>query len=246
MLEIRDVTRKFSTKFGVQNATLTIEPGKTYALLGPNGSGKTTLMKMIAGLMMPTSGEILFDGTKIGAKTKANIAYMPTESYFYHYMTIRDAGKYYADFFKDFDFARYEMILQRMELNPKDKIDKLSSGMNAKVRLALTLSRNAQLMMFDEPLNGVDILTRTQVINEIIRYRNEGRSMIISTHLVEEMDDYIDNVVFMKNGMIVATGSRDELTAEKSLKDLYLELYAPPSLAPQAPAEFVQEVKTGV
>ncbi|MBQ3486209.1 MAG: ABC transporter ATP-binding protein [Clostridia bacterium] len=229
MLEIKNVTRKFASKYGVANAELTIEPGKTYALLGPNGSGKTTLMKMIAGLMMPTSGEILFEGTKVGHKTKAHIAYMPTESYFYPYMTIRDAGKYYRDFFEDFDMARYEETLQRMDLNPKDRIDKLSSGMNAKVRLALTLSRNARLMMFDEPLNGVDILTRTQVINEIVRYRNEGRSMIISTHLVEEMDDYIDHVVFMKYGTIVKEGSREELTAEKSLTDLYLELYAPPA-----------------
>ena len=242
MLQIRDVSRKFATKFGVRNATLTIEPGRTYALLGPNGSGKTTLMKMIAGLMTPTSGEILFEGKRIGPKTKAHIAFMPTESYFYPYMTIRDAGKYYRDFFEDFDMARYEETLQRMDLNPKDRIDKLSSGMNAKVRLALTLSRNAELMMFDEPLNGVDILTRTQVINEIVRYRNEGRSMIISTHLVEEMDDYIDHVVFMKNGTVVKECSRAELAAEKSLIDLYLELYASPAAASAAP---VQGVITG-
>ena len=227
MLEIKEVTRKFGAKYGVKDATLTIEPGRTYALLGPNGSGKTTLMKMIAGLMAPTSGEIRLDGDRIGPKTKAKIAYMPTESYFYPYMTIMDAGKYYRDFFKDFDMARYEEILQRMDLNPKDKISKLSSGMNAKVRIALTLSRNAQLMMFDEPLNGVDILTRTQVINEIIRYRAEGRSMIISTHLVEEMDSYIDHVVFMRYGEIVRHGSRNELTAEASLTQIYLDIFAP-------------------
>lgn len=227
MLEIRNVTRKFGAKYGVKDAALTIEPGKTYALLGPNGSGKTTLMKMIAGLMAPTSGEIRLDGDRIGPKTKAKIAYMPTESYFYPYMTIMDAGRYYRDFFADFDMARYEEILRRMDLNPKDKISKLSSGMNAKVRIALTLSRNAQLMMFDEPLNGVDILTRTQVINEIIRYRAEGRSMIISTHLVEEMDSYIDHVVFMRYGEIVKHGSRQELTEEASLTQIYLDIFAP-------------------
>lgn len=239
MLEVRCVTRKFQTKYGVLDAQLNVEPGRTYALLGPNGSGKTTLMKMIAGLMMPTSGEILLDGVKIGPKTKAKIAYMPTESYFYSYMTIRDAGKYYADFFDDFDRSRFEEILRRMDLNPKDRIDKLSSGMNAKVRLALTLSRDAELMMFDEPLNGVDILTREQVIAEIVRCRAEGRSMIISTHLVEEMDDYIDHVVFMRNGQIVKEGSRAELTAEKSLKDLYLEIYAGPADVDSAPVKGV-------
>ena len=227
MLEIKDVTRKFASKYGVANATLTIEPGKTYALLGPNGSGKTTLMKMIAGLMAPTSGEIRLDGDRIGPKTKAKIAYMPTESFFYPYMSIMDAGKYYRDFFEDFDMARYKEILQRMDLNPKDKIDKLSSGMNAKVRLALTLSRNAQLMMFDEPLNGVDILTRAQVISEIVRNRAEGRSMMISTHLVEEMDSYIDHVIFMKNGEIIRQGSREELEGEKTLTELYMDLFLP-------------------
>ncbi|MBQ2954381.1 MAG: ATP-binding cassette domain-containing protein [Clostridia bacterium] len=249
MLEIRKVTRKFGAKYGVRDAELTIEPGHTYALLGPNGSGKTTLMKMIAGLMMPTSGEILLDGVKIGPKTKAKIAYMPTESYFYNYMTIMDAGRYYRDFFRDFSMARYQEILQRMDLNPKDKIAKLSSGMNAKVRLALTLSRDAELLMFDEPLNGVDILTRTQVINEIIRFRAQGRSMIISTHLVEEMDEYIDRVVFMKHGEVALQGIRSELTQEKSLTELYLELYAPPAepaaavaVSAAAPAAVAEEV----
>lgn len=237
MLEIRNVSRRFATKFGVQNANLTIQPGKTYALLGPNGSGKTTLMKMIAGLTKPTSGDIRLNGTPIGPETKRHIAYMPTESYFYSYMSIQDAGKYYADFFEDFGRDRYAEMLARMQLNPRDKVRQLSSGMNAKLRLALTLSRDAELMMFDEPLNGVDILTRTQVINEIVRYRNEGRSMLISTHLVEEMDEYIDHVVFMKYGTVVLEGSREELTAEKSLTELYLEIYAGQAEMPFAKQE---------
>ena len=137
--------------------SLTFEKGKTYALLGPNGSGKTTLMKMIAGLTKQTSGEITLDGIPVGPETKKHIAYMPTESYFYSYMSIADAGKYYADFFEDFDERRYEEALQRMELNPKDKIRTLSSGMNAKVRLALTLSRDAQVMMVDELNAYIDI-----------------------------------------------------------------------------------------
>ncbi len=237
MLEIQDVTRKFGSKIGVANASLTVEPGKVYALLGPNGSGKTTLMKMIAGLMMPTSGKILYEGQPVGRRSKACVAYMPTESYFYSYMTIRDAGKYYRDFFADFDYSRFEETLRRMDLNPKDRIDKLSSGMNAKLRLALILSRDAKLMMFDEPLNGVDILTRAQVIDEIIRCRDGGRAMIISTHLVDELEPYIDHAVFMKYGLIVKEGSLQEITAEKSLTDVYMELYAPP--VPAMPAKEV-------
>ena len=164
MLRITNLTRKYISRVAVDNVSLTIEPGRTYALLGPNGSGKTTLMKLIAGLTRPTSGEILYDGMPLGSKTKAAIAYMPTESYFYNYMTIRDAGRYYADFFRDFSMQQYNEALTRMELDPKDRIRQLSSGMNAKLRLALTLSRDARLFMFDEPLNGVDILTRAQVV----------------------------------------------------------------------------------
>lgn len=225
MLEIRHLTRKYISRVAVNDVSLTIEPGRTYVLLGPNGSGKTTLMKMIAGLTRPTSGEIRYNGMAVGPATKAAIAYMPTESYFYNYMTIRDAGRYYADFFADFSRERYDEILRRMDLNPQDHIAALSSGMNAKVRLALTLSRDAKLMMFDEPLNGVDILTRAQVISEIIRYRDEGRSMIISTHLVDELEEFVDEVIFMKNGEIARVGSRDELRQEGSLTEMYLRLY---------------------
>lgn len=225
MLEIRDLTRKYISRAAVDGVTLDIEPGKTYALLGPNGSGKTTMMKMIAGLTRPTSGSITYFGEKIGPKTKAQIAYMPTENYFYPYMSIRDAGKYYADFFRDFDREAFRAMLERMDLNPKDKIRQLSSGMSAKLRLALTLARDAKLMMFDEPLNGVDILTRAQVVGEIVRNRALERSMIISTHLVDELEPYIDYAIFMKKGVVAMMGSREELTRDRSLTDLYLSIY---------------------
>ncbi len=226
MLSITEVTRTYQRREAVSHVSLELAPGKTYALLGPNGSGKTTLMKMVAGLTRPTSGDIRLDGAPIGPITKAHIAYMPTESYFYNYMTVQDAGKYYADFFRDFDFGQFQAMLERMALNPKDKVRQLSSGMNAKLRLALTLSRDAQLMMFDEPLNGVDILTRTQVISEITRRRDSGRIMLLSTHLVEEIEALLDEVIFMKDGVIVKTGTREALTAEGStLTDLYLRIY---------------------
>ncbi len=225
MLQITNLTRRYGSKAAVDNVSLTVEAGKTYALLGPNGSGKTTLMKMIAGLTKQTSGDIRLDGEAIGPKTKAKIAYMPTESYFYHYMAIRDAGKYYADFFQDFDLHRFEETLLRMDLAPKAKIATLSSGMNAKLRLALTLSRDAELMMFDEPLNGVDILTRAQVVAEIIRSRKEGRTMLISTHLVDELEEHIDAAIYMKHGVIARMGRRDELAQDGSLVDIYLRIY---------------------
>ena len=225
MLEIRNLTRRYMTRTAVDNVSLSLEPGRTYALLGPNGSGKTPLMKMVAGLTKPTSGTIEFDGTPVGVRTKAQIAYMPTENYFYNYMSIADAGRYYADFFSDFDSRRFAEALKRMELEPKDKIRQLSSGMSAKLRLALILSRDARLMMFDEPLNGVDILTRAQVVDEIVRNRAAGRTMLISTHLVDELDPYIDYAIYMKHGVIELMGSREELREKGSLTDLYLQIY---------------------
>ena len=157
MLTVNHLTRRYVSGPAVDDISFALEAGKTCALLGPNGSGKTTLMKMIAGLVQPTRGEILFENAPIGVSSKARIAYMPTENYFYNYMTVRDAGKYYSDFFSDFSIQKYEAMIDRMELRPRDKIRALSSGMSAKLRLALTLCRDAELMMFDEPLNGVDI-----------------------------------------------------------------------------------------
>ena len=236
MLEISNLTKKYNTKTAVENVSLALEAGKTCALLGPNGSGKTTLMKMVAGLVKPTSGGILFEGEPVGVSSKARIAYMPTENYFYNYMTVRDAGRYYADFFQDFDLGKFEGLLARMDLNPKDKIRQLSSGMSAKLRLALVLSRDARLMMFDEPLNGVDILTRAQVVDAIIENRGSGRTMLISTHLVDELEEHIDYAVYMKKGVIELMGSREELCREHTLTELYLRIYGQAS-APEFAGE---------
>lgn len=238
MLELRNVTKKYLRRTALDDVSLAIESGKTCLLLGPNGSGKTTMMKMIAGLCRPTSGEITFDGMPIGAATKAHIAYMPTENYFYNYMTIKDIGRYYADFFKDFDPREFERQLVAMELDSADRIRLLSSGMAAKLRLALTLSRDAQLMMFDEPLNGVDILTRTQTIEAILNGRKDGRTMLISTHLVDELEDVVDTTVFLKKGKLIMAGDKKEICAGRTLKDLYLEVYGHIS---QEPVEEVRE-----
>ena len=199
--------------------------GDTCLLLGPNGSGKTTLMKLIAGIASPSSGEIALDGTPIGPKTKARIAYMPTENYFYNYMNVRDAGKYYADFFTDFDDAAYEDRIDRAELSPRASIRTLSSGMSAKLRLSLILSRDAQVMMFDEPINGVDMLTRDWVLDEIAARSSSERILLISTHLVEQAERLANCALFLRRGELVREGALDELCRESSLEDLYREVY---------------------
>lgn len=225
MLEFRNVTKKYLRRAALDDVSFGLDAGRVCLLLGPNGSGKTTAMKLIAGLSRQTSGEVLFDGQRIGANTKARIAYMPTENYFYNYMTIRDAGKYYEDFFRDFDPRRFDEWLRKMELNPEDKVRQLSSGMAAKLRLSLILSRSAQLMLFDEPLNGVDILTRQQVIEAMLTVREASRTLLISTHLVDELEDVVDSCVYLKEGRLVAAGSKAETSQGKTLKERYIEIY---------------------
>ena len=227
-LQCNDVVKKYISKTAVNGISMNVECGNVIALLGPNGSGKTTLMKMIAGLTKPTQGTILFKGEEVGASTKAKIAYMSTEPYFYRYMNILDVGKYYNDFFDDFDMNYYIKLLDRMELAQKDKAYKLSSGMMAKLKIAVTIARKAELYMLDEPLNGIDIIARDLIIDLINETKNQNSTIMLSSHLVDELEKIMDYAVFMKQGMIVLGGQADQLRAQhnKSIVDMYREVYA--------------------
>jgi len=225
MLEFRNVTKKYLGRTALDDVSFQVDTGRVCLLLGPNGSGKTTAMKLLAGLARASGGEVLLDGAPISPRAKARIAYMPTENYFYNYMTVGHAGRYYADFFDDYRPDRFERWLRDMALRPEDKVNRLSSGMAAKLRLALILSRDARLMMFDEPLNGVDILTRQQVIDAILTARDPERTLLISTHLVDELEDVVDSCVFLKEGRVIASGSRAELCGGRTLKEKYIEIY---------------------
>ena len=224
-LRIENLTQRYRGVTALKGVSTQLRGGDTCLLLGPNGSGKTTLMKLIAGIASPSSGEITLDGMPIGPKTKARIAYMPTENYFYNYMSVRDAGKYYADFFADFDLSAYEARIDRAELDPRAFIRTLSSGMSAKLRLSLILSRDAQVMMFDEPINGVDMLTRDWVLDEIAARRAPDRILLISTHLVEQAERLANYALFLRRGELVREGAMDALCRESSLEDLYREVY---------------------
>lgn len=211
----------------VDDLTLTLEPGKVYALLGPNGSGKSTFMKIAAGLIHPTHGNILFEGSPVGIDSKAHIAYMPTEPYFYSYMTWADAGHYYHDFYKDFRPDVYEKLLFTFHLDPKQKISKMSSGMTAKGKIALALSRDAKLCLLDEPLNGIDIIARDQVLDTIRSCTSPQKSFVISSHLVDELEPMVDEAFFMKNGSLCLSGPREKLEQDsgKTLTELYKDIY---------------------
>ncbi len=227
MLEINNVTKRYIGVTAVKDATLRLEDGRLAALLGPNGSGKTTLMKMIAGLTKPDGGSILFDGVPCGVESKKHVCYMPTENYFYSYMTVRDVGRYFADFFEDFSIPRFEEMLSREDLAEKRKVRALSSGMMAKVKLAAAFARQSRLTMLDEPLNGIDILARERTIRLIEENRGDGRAMIVSSHLVDELEPMIDTLIFMRNGEIVLCGDKETICSErgKTVVELYREIY---------------------
>ncbi len=228
MLKCERLTKKYITTTAVNDLSLEIPRGRVYALLGPNGSGKTTFMKMVAGLVKPSSGSLAFEGEPIGVASKARVAYMPTEGYFFGYMNGADVGAYYRDFFPDFDRARYQEMLERMQLPEKTRVRQLSSGMMAKLKLAATLARNSELIMLDEPLNGIDIIARDQVIEAIKERISPERTFLLSSHLVDELERIVDYAVFMKSGTSVLEGNADGLREAhgKGLVDLYKEIYA--------------------
>lgn len=228
MLKCEHLVKKYLTTTAVSDLSIEIESGRIYALLGPNGSGKSTLMKMIAGLSKPSSGNITLNGKPINYKSKADIAYMPTEAYFFGYMTCMNIGDYYKDFFADFDYDKYMYLLSEMDLEPKQKAREMSSGMMAKLKIAVTLSRNAKIVMLDEPLNGIDIIARDKIINTIISNVSDETAVIISSHLVDELEKIVDYAIFIKKGSCILSGDAEELreTQGKSIVDMYKEIYA--------------------
>ena len=202
-----------------------ILPGEIHGLLGENGSGKTTLMKMAAGLTKPTEGEILFEGHQLSYYDKASIAYMSTEPFFYSYMKVKDVEEYYADFFEDFDREQFRKTIERLGLNEEMKASAMSSGMNAKLKAAATLARKADLILLDEPLNGVDYKAREEIIALILEEADENRTMVISTHLIEEVESFIEDAIFIKDGHLVdvVNVETERMTTGNSLAELYLQ-----------------------
>lgn len=227
-LSTTGLTKQYLRTVAVNGATVNLLPGKIYGLLGPNGSGKSTFMKLAAGLVRPTSGEINIMGEPMNPESRAHVAYMPTEPYFYSYMTIKQVGTFHEDFYADFSMEEYERLIQSMGLDMGMKVSALSSGMAAKLKLAATSARDARLIMLDEPLNGIDLVARDVIMSTVIEKANETNTILLSSHLIDVMENILDEVIFIKQGQIVLMGEAEKMRAHhgKSIVDLYKEVFA--------------------
>lgn len=225
LVECKHVTKKYGMKVALDNVNLTIEKGKIIGLLGPNGSGKTTLIKLLNDLLVPNSGEILIQGNHPGVETKKIISYLPERTYLNFNMRIKEVIQYFKDFYDDFrEEVAYE-LLKKLGINPNDQLKTLSKGMKEKVQLILVMSRKAQLYILDEPIGGVDPAARDYILDTILKNFNEDASILISTHLISDIEKILDEVIFIKDGKIVLHESSDQLRDEsgKSIDGYFRE-----------------------
>ncbi|SNS11915.1 ABC-2 type transport system ATP-binding protein [Anaerovirgula multivorans] len=228
MIELKGVTKTFGSTIALDNVSINIPEGKIIGILGPNGSGKSTLLKMLVGLNKPNHGNIFINGQQIGVQTKSFISYLPEIDYLYPWMTIQQAADFVKSFYEDWDENKYKELVEFLELQPSMVIKKVSKGMRAKAKLLLSFSRNAKLILLDEPLSGIDILTRDKIIETIIRdYRAGDQSILITTHEVREVEGILDEVIFIRRGQIALEGNVEELRYQRqaSLVEIMKEVY---------------------
>ena len=216
LLECKNLSKQFNDKKILDNINLSISKGKIIGLLGKNGAGKSTLIKLINDLLTPTSGKILINGKEIGIESKKIISYLPERTYLDKGMTIKEVLKYFKEFYEDFNIFKAEKLLEDLNLNINDKITKMSKGMQEKLQLVLVMSRNASLYILDEPLGGVDPATRDYILDTILTNFNEDATILISTHLISDIERILDEVIFIDNGKIVLTSSTDELRKKEN------------------------------
>ena len=227
ILKAEGLYKSYFNKKALNGVTIDIKPGKIVGLLGPNGSGKTTFLKIVAGILQPTQGEVLIDNKNPGVYTKSIVSYLPDNEYLLSWMKIKDAIKYFNDFYVDFDEKKSVELLEFMGLDGNTSVKNLSKGMKEKLKLTLVLSRKAKLYVLDEPLGGVDPTAREKILNAIINNFNEKSSMLITTHVVSEIERIFDDVAFISEGKIVLQGSAEELriSKNKSIDELYREVF---------------------
>lgn len=227
LLCCKKLTKSYGGLIALNSIDLTLESGKIIGLLGPNGSGKTTFIKIINGLLTPTAGNITVMGEKIGTESKKVVAYLPDNSFLNSWMTVEQIVNMFKDFYEDFREDRAYEMLAKLGITPAVKLKTLSKGNKEKVSLILVMSRNAKLYVLDEPIAAVDPATRDYIISTIINNYNPEASVLISTHLISDIEQVLDDVIFINNGNIVLHKSVDEIREEhsKSVDELFREVF---------------------
>ncbi|HHU71047.1 MAG TPA: ABC transporter ATP-binding protein [Clostridiales bacterium] len=227
ILECNQITKRYSSLTALTSVNLSLGRGKVIGLLGPNGSGKTTLIKIINGLLVPNEGTLLVNGQKPGPETKKIVSYLPDKSYLPDWMKVKDAINMYQDFYENFNKNKAYEMLKRLDLDPNRKLKSLSKGTKEKVQLILVMSRDADLYCLDEPIGGVDPAARDYILNTIITNYNENSTVLISTHLIADIENVLDEVIFIKEGHITLHNSVDEIRSQegKSIDTLFREVF---------------------
>ncbi len=228
LVQIEHVVKHYGmNKIIFQDLNLNIVSGKIIGLLGPNGSGKTTLIKLLSGLLSPAQGTILIDGKEIGPETKAVVSYLPERTYFNESLKVRNLVNMFKDFYADFDEERAYKMMSLLNIDPEIVLKKLSKGNKEKVQLIMVMSRRAKLYLLDEPIAGVDPAARDYILNTILTNYDPNASIILSTHLIYDIENILDEIIFLKNGEIVCHKDADELRAEKgmSVDEIFREVF---------------------
>lgn len=227
ILECKALSKRFGAAQALDNIELELEGGHIVGLLGPNGSGKTTLIKLCNGLLTPTSGTVRIDGMAPGAGTKAIVSYLPERNALPEWMTTAQAVSYYADFFEDFNSDKAKEMIANLGLQQNQRIKTMSKGTREKLQLILTMSREAKLYLLDEPIGGVDPATRDYILHTIIKNYNPDATIIISTHLITDVEPILDEVIFLREGKVVLYNSVDNIREEKgkSVDELFREVF---------------------
>jgi len=226
-IEINNLTKKFGDLTALDDVTVSLEQGQIVGLLGPNGSGKTTLIKILNGLLQPESGSVTINGYAPGVETKKVVAYLPDRNALPDYMTASQLMDIYEDFFEDFDRMKAEAMVDDLGINRNQTMKKMSKGTKEKLQLCLVMARQAEVYLLDEPIGGVDPATRDYILRTIISNYNENAVVLISTHLIADVESVLDDVVFIKDGRVVLHKAADEIREEKgeSVDKLFREVF---------------------
>ena len=228
LLKIENLWKRYGLKAVIRELNIEITEGKIVGLVGDNGSGKTTLLKMIAGLQHPSEGSITIAGKKVGLETKEIVSFMSDKPVFDDWMTVKDSIFFYRDFYKDFDIQKAVDTVAEFKIPLEEKITALSKGMVEKLQIILTFSRKAKLYVLDEPLGGIDLISREHVLELILQFYREDCTILISTHLINEVENIFDEVIFVKDGEIVLHENVEELRFQrgKAVTDLFKEVFS--------------------